>query len=466
MKQSNKKETQKIAALYCRFSRDDEQHSESNSIGNQKKLLKKIASEYGYSKTEYFVDDGISGTTFNRPDFLRMEKMIETGLIGAVFVKDLSRLGRDYLKCGHYTEHFFPEHDVRFVAVNDNVDTNDGEDEFMPFRNIMNEWYARDISRKVKTAYRVKGSNGEPLTTKPPYGYKRNPDNPKFWVIDEDAAVIVRRIYRQYIEGHGIDQIAVGLERDKIIIPTVYARIHGHKVTGIVPPNGDFAWKATTIQKILTSQEYCGDVVNFKTYRKSYKIKKRMENPLENQMVFEGVHEPIIERELWQRVQKHYGRTRMRQTVKNKKNMFAGLLVCSTCGGNLAFHFNQKNHSLTYFNCRTYNNRGKERGQCDATHHIRTDFLEQVVLGDIKRITAFAKHYEDEFLRIFTTGMGDEMERQLYTSEQQIRNLKARNKELDLLFERLYEDNLAGDSPKCLVSMKTSRRRMKCKSWY
>ena len=444
MKQSNMIKTNKIAALYCRFSRDDEQHSESNSIGNQKKLLKKIANDYGYKKTEFFVDDGISGTTFKRPDFQRMEQAIEAGLIGAVFVKDLSRLGRDYLKCGHYTEHFFPDHDVRFVAVNDNVDTLEGEDEFMPFRNIMNEWYARDISRKVRTAHRVRGSNGEPLTTKPPYGYDKDPANPKQWTVDEEAASIVRRIFELFLDGNGVEQIGRMLEEDKILTPTAHSMKHGQKRTAKLSANGEFAWSRSQVAKILLSREYCGDVINFKTYTKSYKNKRRLENAPENQMVFEDVHTPIIDRETYQRVQERYGKVRVRHTKKSEKSMFSGLLLCSTCGGNLNFHFNQKNHDITYFNCATYNKRGKQRGQCDSTHYVRTDFLEQVVLGDIKRITAFAKHYEHEFMSILTASAGDEAERKVELTEQQIAALKARNKELDSLFERLYEDNVIG----------------------
>jgi len=445
MIQSNiKAQTHKIAALYCRFSRDDEQHSESNSIGNQKKLLQKIANDYGYKKTEFFVDDGISGTTFKRPDFQRMERAIEQGIVGAVFVKDLSRLGRDYLKCGHYTEHFFPEHDIRFVAVNDNVDTCDGEDEFMPFRNIINEWYARDISKKVRTAHRVRGSAGEPLTTKPPYGYDKAPENIKRWIIDEEAAEVVRRIFQMYLGGHGVEQIAAQLEREKILTPTAHAKKHGQKVTARVSVNGEYAWAFTVVSKILLTQEYCGDVINFKTYTKSYKNKRRLENAPENRMVFEDVHPPIIERDIFQRVQERYGKTRNRPTKKSKKNKFSGLLICSTCGANLNFHFNQKNHDLTYFNCAVYNKRGKERGQCDATHYIRTDFLEQVVFGDIKRVTAFAKHYEDEFLQSLTASAGDEVEQRIGEIGRQIESLKERNGELDSLFERLYEDNVSG----------------------
>jgi hypothetical protein len=342
------------------------------------------------------------------------------------------------------SEHFFPEHDVRFVAVNDGVDTLEGEDEFMPFRNIMNEWYARDISRKVRTAHRVRGSNGEPLTTKPPYGYMKDPANPKQWIVVDETAKVVQQIYRMFLEGHGIEQIATILEQQEILTPNAYTKKRGIPSCGKVSPNGQYAWKHSTIQKILQSREYCGDLINFKTYSKSYKNKRRLENAPENWMIFENAHKAIIDRDTFERVQERYGKTRQRQTQKSEKSMFSGLLKCSTCGTNLGFHFNQKNHDITYFNCATYNNRGKKRGQCDSTHYIRTDFLEQIVLGDIKRITAFAKHYEDELLKILTASIGDEVERQIEEAQREILALKARNRELDGLFERLYEDSVSG----------------------
>jgi len=445
MKQSNKLQNNKIAALYCRLSRDDEQDKESNSISNQKKLLQKIAREYGYKKTEFFVDDGISGTTFKRPDFQRMERAIGAKLIGAVFVKDLSRLGRDYLKCGYYTEHFFPDHDVRFVAVNDGVDTLEGEDEFMPFRNIMNDYYAKDISRKVRTAYRIRGSAGEPLASKPYYGYMKDPDNPKRWIVDAEAARVVKRIYQLYLDGYGTEQIAAILEKEQILTPTAYAKKHGQMKVTKVSAKGPCAWPRSMVAKILSAREYCGDVVNFKTYSKSHKNKTRFETLEEDQMVFENVHEPIIDRLVWERVQGKHGNGRgARSRSSDRSNMFAGVLVCSTCGTNLHFHFNQRTPSIEYFNCSTYNGRGKKRGTCNATHYIRADFIEQVVLADIKRITAFAKHYEDELLAILTASVGDEIGRLIRASESQVAILKARNKELDSLFERLYEDNVSG----------------------
>ncbi len=426
MKQSNKKtastQEHRIAALYCRLSRDDELDGESNSIANQKKMLQKVATEYGYKKTVFFVDDGISGTTFERKGFQKMERAILDGYVAAVFVKDMSRLGRDYLKCGYYTDSFFPDNDVRFIAINDGVDSAEGENEFAPFRNIMNEWYARDASRKVRMAHRIRGNSGEPLA-KPPYGYRRNPENLKFWIIDEEAAAVVRRIYQMYLDGFGIEQIATILEDEQVLTPNAYAKAHGYKVSGKQAIHGIYAWKHSTVSKTLSRQEYCGDIINFKTYSKSYKNKTRHENPTENQVMFEDVHEPIISREMWERVQAKRGKVRnTRQPSTGGYNMFSGLLVCSTCGANLNFHFNQGNHDITYFNCSNYNNRGKKREQCDSTHYIRTDFLEQVVLSDIARITAFTKNYENEFLKSLTDSSVKENQQCAALMEQEMKN--------------------------------------------
>ena len=431
----------KIAALYCRLSRDDDMEGESNSIANQKKLLIRAANDYGYKKTNVYVDDGISGTTFERPGFKRMEKAIADGVIGAVFVKDMSRLGRDYLKVGYYTDSFFPDHGVRFVAVNDCVDSDDGENEFAPFRNIMNEWYARDASRKVRMAHRIRGNAGEPLS-KPPYGYMKDENNPKQWVIDEEAAKVVKRIFTMYLDGYGIEQIAGALERDKILKPNMYAKEHGFKVAGKVDMKTPYRWEHSTVSKILTLQEYCGDVINFKTYSKSYKNKARIKNPEENWAVFENVHTPVIERELFEKVQEKRGKVRNKRISSDgQHNMFSGLLVCSTCGSNLHYHFNQKNHDITYFNCAIYNSRKTE---CDATHYIRTDFLTEVVKNDLARIVAFTKQYEDEFLKALMNFTNREIIEHNAAVEKELNTLTSRNNELDILFERIYEDSVSG----------------------
>ena len=283
------------AALYCRLSRDDNMDTESNSIQNQKKLLQKVAREKGYTDTLFFVDDGITGTTMKRPGFQKMLTAIEAGYISAVFVKDLSRLGRNYIEVGKLTEEFFPQYDVRLVAVSDGVDSDEGDNEFTPFRNIMNEWYAKDISKKRKIVNKMKGNAGIPLS-QPPYGYIKNPDDPRFWVVDSKAADVVRRIYDMALEGYGLAEIANALGRDGIVNPTYYWRSKGVNRSGSKSTLEPTKWGHTTVKKILTLQEYCGDVINFKSYSKSYKMKRRIQNPEENRAIFLNVHEPIIDR--------------------------------------------------------------------------------------------------------------------------------------------------------------------------
>ena len=270
----------KTAAIYCRLSRDDEVDGESNSISNQKKILQKVTEDYGYSRTKIYVDDGITGWTFDRPGFRAMEQDILDGEIDAVFVKDMSRLGRNYLQCGYYTEHFFPDNDIRFVAVNDNVDSNKGENELAPVKNLFNEWFIRDTSLKIRASHRIKGKSGEPLS-KPPYGYMKDPENKKHWLIDEEAAEVVRNIYKMYLDGRGTEQIAGYLEQQMILTPNAYAKEKGFKVSGILSKD-KYSWRSSTVSKILAQEEYCGDIINFKTYSKSYKNKKRRQNEKEN----------------------------------------------------------------------------------------------------------------------------------------------------------------------------------------
>ena len=440
MKQPITAEERAIAALYCRLSRDDDVEGESNSIQNQRKLLSKYAADNGFKRTKVFIDDGVSGTVFDRPGFQSMLKAIEDGQIGAVFVKDMSRLGRDYLQVGYYTDRYFPDNNVRFVAINDGVDSLDGDNEFAPFRNIMNEWYARDASKKVRMAYRIRGNSGEPLS-RPPYGYTYNPENPKFWVIDPEAADIVRRIFGMCITGYGVDQIGGVLEKEKVLTPLNYAKQHHNDRGGKTAHKNPFCWNATTVSKILATQEYLGDVINFKTYSKSYKDKKRRQNATENQKVFEGVHQPIIDHETWDKVQAKRGRVRSRQKQTGERNIFSGLLVCATCGANLNYHFNQRNHDIQYFNCNNYNNRGST---CDATHYIRVDFLEQVVLSELRRITYYAQNYEEAFVKLVLDSALREMEKAGRNRQKELDVMIARDQELDVLFERTYEDSLSG----------------------
>ena len=442
MKQSNnnKKSRDVTAFLYERLSRDDNMDGESYSIGNQKKLLIKVAKEKGYTNLIHFFDDGISGVTMDRPGFADMIQQLEQGKAAAVFVKDLSRLGRNYIEVGRLTEEFFPNHDIRLVAVSDNIDTDEGENELAPIRNLFNEWYARDISKKRRISNKIKGNAGEPMG-QPPYGYIKDPENPKRWIVDEEAAQIVRRIYRMTLEGVGTEQIAAKLEEDGVLTPRAYWHSKGINRPGKVKDLPPTHWNSSSVIKMLSVQEYCGDILNFKTYSKSYKNKKRLENDRENWAIFKDVHEPIIERAVFEQVQQKRGKMRKRQAKDGERSMFSGLLVCADCGSNLHFHFNQGNPEIKYFNCSNYKG---NRGTCGSTHYVRVDFLEQVVLGEIRRLTKYAGLYEDDFLKevIGHSRQAEETERRL--KEKELKSLLARDDELDGLFERIYEDNVSG----------------------
>ena len=441
MRQSNNKKSRDVTAfLYERLSRDDNLEGESYSIGNQKKLLTKVAKEKGYTNLVHFLDDGISGVTMDRPGFVEMIRQLEEGRAAAVFVKDLSRLGRNYIEVGRLTEEFFPEHDIRLVAVSDNIDTAEGENELAPIRNLFNEWYARDISKKRRISNKIKGNAGEPMG-QPPYGYIKDPDNPKRWIVDDEAAQVVRRIYGMTLDGLGTEQIAAQLEREGILTPRAYWLQKGIKRPGKGKQQPPTKWNSSTITKILSLQEYCGDILNFKTYSKSYKNKKRIENDRENWVIFKDVHESIIDRAVWEQVQQKRGKIRKRRTNDGERNMFSGLLVCADCGNNLHFHFNQGNPDIKYFNCSNYKG---NRGTCTSTHYVRVDFLEQVVLSEIKRLTRFASHYEDDFVKAVMGSTQESVELDRRLKQKELASLQARDEELDGLFERIYEDNVSG----------------------
>ena len=441
MKQSSKKHELGIAALYCRLSRDDNMDSESNSIQNQRKILQKAAKDKGYTDTIFFVDDGITGTTMKRPGFQKMLTAIEAGYISAVFVKDLSRLGRNYIEVGKLTEEFFPLHDIRLVAVSDGVDSDEGEDDFTPFKNIMNEYYAKDISKKRRIVNKMKGNAGVPLSP-PPYGYIKNPDDPRFWVVEPEAAEVVRRIYRMALEGYGLAEIAARLAADGVVNPTYYWRSRGTSRGGSKSTVEPTKWGHTTVKKILTLQEYCGDVINFKSYSKSYKMKNRIENPEENRAIFLNVHEAIIDRQTWEKVQAlQKGTRRKKPTVTQEPSVFSGLLKCPECGGNLNFHFNQNNHDIKFFSCQNHNSGYRK---CSKTHYIRLDFLEQVVLYEVKRLACFASEYENDFIKAMIGRSAKVPENGRIRKQRELDALTARDRELDMLFERLYEDNVAG----------------------
>ena len=345
--QSKKKDNVGITALYCRLSRDDGTDNDSNSIVNQKKLLQKYAKEHGFSNTRSYVDDGYTGTNFNRPGFQKLLEDIEMGYVSVIIVKDMSRLGRDYLQVGYYTDTYFPDRNIRFIAINDCVDSADGENELAPFRNVMNEMYARDISRKVRSSHRLRGNAGEPLSQSP-YGYLKSPENKKKWIIDPEAAQVVQDIFRMCLEGKGNETIARILQESEVLVPMAYWQSKGLKKGGKKTQLNPYKWNKSTVQKILAQQEYCGDIINFKTYSKNFKNKTRLLNPEESWKVFKDVHEHIIDRNTFETVQKMNGKAKRRAPNPKhaEKNMFCGLLDCSDCGSPLWFNVNHPNTDI------------------------------------------------------------------------------------------------------------------------
>ena len=441
MKQSsNKKSREATAFLYERLSRDDNLEGESYSIGNQKKLLTKVAKEKGYTNLVHFLDDGISGVTMNRPGFVEMMQQLEQGKASAVFVKDLSRLGRNYIEVGRLTEEFFPDHDIRLVAVSDNIDTAEGENELAPIRNLFNEWYARDISKKRRISNKIKGNSGEPMGL-PPYGYIKDPNNPKHWVIDEEAAQVVRRIFDMTLEGFGTEQIATQFEKEGILTPQAYWIQKGIGRPGKTKTRPATKWNGSTITHLLYQQEYCGDVLNFKTYSKSYKNKKQLKNDPSQWQIFENTHEAIIDADTWARVQE-LRKNKRRPTRTGKTNMFSGIVRCADCGEKL-YYCTSKNFEARqdHFVCSTSRLKGKE--VC-ATHFIRAVVLERGVLAHMRMTIACVANHEEQFRKAMGAKQKAEAKRELAAKRRQLTQAERRIEELDRLFKRIYEDNVGG----------------------
>lgn len=438
------KELTGITALYCRLSRDDGKDGESNSIANQKLLLDKYANDNGFKNIRFYIDDGYTGTNFDRPGFLDLLNDMDEGKISTLIVKDSSRLGRDYLKVGYYTEMYFPEHDIRFIAVNDGVDSFDGEDELGPFRNVINETYAKDISRKTRSANRVRGNLGEPLSSKPPYGYIKSPEDKNKWIIDEEAAEVVRRIYRMCIEGKGNVAIARALHDSKVLTPMMLRQSQDPDYTAKRVKSDPYAWNKNTVEKILARQEYCGDIVNFKTYSKSFKIKRRFPSPAENRVIFKNVHEPIIDRDTWERVQEITQKNKRRRVKRDdvKPNIFLGLLFCADCGSKMWYEYRvTENGVIRSFVC---SNRKDKKGTCEHSHYIRAEALEEVVALDIRRLAKFAEYDESAFAELLEQSSSKDAEKEKKILNDTISSAQARINQILYLYEKLYEDNASG----------------------
>lgn len=441
--QSKNKNQIGITALYCRLSRDDGTESESNSIGNQKKLLSQKAKEMGLTDTKYYVDDGYTGTNFNRPGFQQLIDDIEIGLVSAVMVKDLSRLGRDYVSVGNYTDSYFPEHNVRFIAVNDAIDSDEGESEIAPFKNILNEMYARDISKKIRSSHRLRGSMGEPLS-QPPYGYMKSPENKKKWIIDPEAATVVKSIFKMCLDGKGNETIARELQKNEVLIPMAYWRSKGLNRGGKKTQTNPYKWCKTTIQKILSQQEYCGDIINFKTYSKSFKNKRRIENSKENWAVFKDVNEPIIDRETFETVQKFISKTKRRAPKKEngERSIFNGLIYCGDCHSKMRYHTSTSNKEIHYFTCS--DNKVDYRGKCPGRHYVRADALEEVVKLELRRLVEMLEIDESYFARLLLRKNDEEREKDKKFLESELQKAIARSNTVSQLYEKLYEDNVIG----------------------
>lgn len=441
--QSKNKNQIGITALYCRLSRDDGTESESNSIGNQKKLLSQKAKEMGLTDTKYYVDDGYTGTNFNRPGFQQLIDDIEIGLVSAVMVKDLSRLGRDYVSVGNYTDSYFPEHNVRFIAVNDAIDSDEGESEIAPFKNILNEMYARDISKKIRSSHRLRGSMGEPLS-QPALRIYEISGKQKEMVIDPEAATVVKSIFKMCLDGKGNETIARELQENKVLIPMAYWRSKGLNRGGKKTQTNPYKWCKTTIQKILSQQEYCGDIINFKTYSKSFKNKTRYENSKENWAVFKDVNEPIIDRETFETVQKFISKTKRRTPKKEngERSIFNGLIYCGDCHSKMRYHTSTSNKEIHYFTCS--DNKVDYRGKCPGRHYVRADALEEVVKLELRRLVKMLEIDESYFAQLILRKNDEEREKDKKFLESELQKAIARSSTVSQLYEKLYEDNVIG----------------------
>ena len=427
---------QKITILYCRLSNEDLVDGESNSIANQRSILSSYAASHGFTNTKVLVDDGYTGTNFNRPGVQEGLALVEQGLVGTWIVKDMSRFGRDYLQVGRFTEIVFPSYDVRFIAVNDAVDSAKGDNDFTVIRNVFNDFYAKDTSKKVRAVMKAKGTSGKHLGG-PPYGYRADPQDKDHWILDEDAAPVVKRIFDLAIAGKGPSQIARILEADGVLTTkALYAQRKGKPM-----PERPCHWVEQSVAGILERMEYTGCICNFKTYSKSYKLKKRIPNALENMFILPGAQEAIITQEQWDRVQELRQHKR-RMTKAERQGLFSGLVVCADCGSKLHFatckNFDGKQD---HYVCAKYKS---GRGTCSA-HYIREDVLRDVVLERIRAVTDYIRADVEGFQEDWLMCRRDEQEKSIREDKRRLEKAKKRLADIDKLITRIYEDMVLGN---------------------
>ena len=446
-----------ITALYCRLSVEDKKDKngkqnrnvdESNSISNQKMILQKYADDHGFYNCKFYIDDGYTGTNYDRPEFMQMEEDMKAGKIGVIIVKDQSRLGREHIKTNHLMEIAFHTYNVRFIAINDGYDSLNVKDmDFSGIRNYFNDFYAADTSKKIRAVQKAKGERGEHLGTAIPYGYLKNPEykgsqkEHPYLIINPETAPVVKRIFELYAGGTGIRKICAVLEKEQIMSPSVYAFKRTGNRSGHPDLSNPYRWTQTTVRGMLSNQEYCGDTVNFKTYSKSNKLKKRLKNDAENIMVFENTHEAIISRGLFDAVQKHF-EGRKRPDQQGEMDKYAGYLFCGECGQKLYLH---RCKSLApeknFFQCGGYQTKG---GTHCTAHYIRELVLDEIVLGRVQKMTAFAREKPEEFYAMATANGEAEAKKFYSMAERQKSSLENRVKEIDKVIRCLYEDRVVG----------------------
>ncbi len=432
---------EQVTALYCRLSCDDDLQGDSNSIKNQKMLLKQYAEENRFKNLRYYVDDGYSGTNFDRPDFKRMLSDIDNSLISTVIVKDMSRFGRDHILVGYYTKYYLPEADVRFIAIYDQVDSETNpDDDITPFKNILNEMYAKDCSRKIKAVVKAKGNSGKHIGTIPPLGYMKDPDNKEKWIIEEEGAEIVREIFCLCVKGYGPTQIARILTERGIDTPAVHCKNLGLPISIKLKDGAEEVWCTESVKHILANMSYLGHTVNFKSYKKTYKSKKRIDLPQEDWLIFKNTQEPIIDQETFDIVQKiRQGKRRIADM--GEPNPLSGMLYCADCGQKMYLCRCTTMKQAEYFNCSNY--RKKKKRTC-SSHQITAHAVSELIQNDLQYTIRFASGNKEQFYNILKSKSDAKTKRELNQSMREISEMEARIQNLDKIIQSLYEDKVAG----------------------